>query len=402
MVLGLGVALIAVGCAAPARSVAFNQDYIESIRDGRLARAASMEPTGPLDGSVDFEDPLSILRSVLRNAPGKAVVYPTETYYYYRLYAGPRLVSGNLRLLDAGIGVLHMGYFDAHEPWRTRAASLSGADGVVVTPAGERSYRVAFEGRSVVFTLSGQSGAHPRRSPLTENEELVSAIWDESGVRFWLVYNNSLNSFYYVLDEDVPLTEPLATIPTLPGLEVGLRTGFVLYHDTGAGRRLLVGVRQRSVRDNDYFDGPFDQVPPRLPIKERLEAAYPYVKLRGGIDAHGNFVEQPGVRVAISPYAEYTDLDEFASLLGQRLDLIERAHGTAADRWLTLTYDSKRDFHRHLEARAGAHVIYVSQGWPANHLGVTSYQWPDRHAADQSAAWAPNHQADLSGSTRDP
>lgn len=61
-----------------------------------------------------------------------------------------------------------------------------------------------------------------------------------------------------------------------------------------------------------------DQVPPKLELEERLESAYPYVK--GKIDRHGNFIEVPGTRVAISPYLKYETLKQFCVVSAKAID----------------------------------------------------------------------------------
>lgn len=170
------------------------------------------------------------------------------------------------------------------------------------------------------------------------------------------------------------------------------RTDFVFYADARARRTLLVGVSSHNVYENNYFDGPFDQVPPRLPLKEKLEAACPYLKV-DPIDAHGNFTRKEGQRVAISPYLDYSSLDDAIAELTRR----EKSAVLPSQKWAALTYESKRDFHRTLartEAGDGAdHRACVSQGWPANHALARSHAWPDSHRRDQSTGWPANADA---------
>lgn len=113
-------------------------------------------------------------------------------------------------------------------------------------------------------------------------------------------------------------------------------------------RQILVGVNSNQVRGNNYFDGPFDQIPPRLQIKELLERVCPYVKYRGGIDAHGNFLKLAHTRVAISPYVKYSSTSEFLQYANRVLD------PTLADddlRFLELVKESKMEFHKRLDLR---------------------------------------------------
>ena len=45
------------------------------------------------------------------------------------------------------------------------------------------------------------------------------------------------------------------------GILVGKRTGFAYYRDHRLERKILIGVFEQNVRLNNYFDGPFDQLP---------------------------------------------------------------------------------------------------------------------------------------------
>ena len=116
------------------------------------------------------------------------------------------------------------------------------------------------------------------------------------------------------------------------------RDSFFFYSDD---RLVLVGVLSDNIARNNYYDGPFDQVPPNLNIKQELETVYPYVKLRGGIDQHGNFVSQHGVRVAISPYIVYSDTSEFVKEVSKRFEMAKRNNTS----FLTeLVYEWKSNF----------------------------------------------------------
>ena len=79
-------------------------------------------------------------------------------------------------------------------------------------------------------------------------------------------------------------------------------------------RKILVGADAYNVLKNNWYDGPFDQLPDNyvnigeIEIQRYIEAAYPADS--GKIDKYGNFLEQEGVRVAIAPYYAYYSRDE--------------------------------------------------------------------------------------------
>lgn len=410
------------GCAsrpAPtAQRVVFNQDYITHrwTRAGMslpgvdpspsLARSVHDERLEivPDDAGVSFDNPRSIARFVLEQAPQPAYVLPSERYYYFRFHLGGRVVSGNLRFTDIDEGTLHTGFFDVSDLNLSGHASLGADEGVSVTPLGGSVYRVEMDGIVRDFTLAEALLARPASLDLLEGEEFVSGVLDESGTPLALLWNEPSAAFYYVLNADFGSPEPLSSFGKDGDYLVGRDSRFV-YHRDSAGRLVLVGVSARGVQDNTYFDGPFDQVPPNLPLKDKLERAYPYVTFRGGIDEHGNFKNLEASRVAVSPYLQYSSLEEMESWL----DAKRAAAEDSPSRLAAMTYESKRDFHKHYEkprmpttlgeilalrARAIAslpHALYTSQGWPANHRVESSNSWPASHDRASSSAWPKNH-----------
>jgi hypothetical protein len=236
--------------------------------------------------------------------------------------------------------------------------------------------------------------AQPSTLEVLEHEEFVTGVLDESGVPLSLLFNDLTGGFYYILNEEIGATERLIPVEGDENCLIGERTRFVYLREPEFGRTLLVGVDAANIQANNYFDGPFDQVPPRLQIKEKLERAYPYTLLRGGIDDHGNFRELEHQRVAISPYQTYQSVAAAAESI--REHIAEAL--LPSERWDRLTYESKRRSPTTQAAmNEGIDVPqYVAQGWPANHWGYTSALWPATHQAAHSGLWPANHTAQTS------
>lgn len=370
-----------------------------SLADTSAPVTSPAEPSG-----VALDDPSSVVSAILRAAAPRAVVYPTEGYFYWEFPLGHRLVRGNLRFVDIESGVLHYGYFDDYDPGSLWAGSLAAADGLEVTPLGPRRFRVSYCDVTVEFELSSGPDRRPDSLRLTDGEEIVSGIVDESGLLFWLIWNEPGEAFYYVVDDSLGVWDELIPVEGTDGsIEVGGESRFVFLVDRAWDRRVLIGVWSKQIRWNTYFDGPFDQVPPRLPLKDKLERAYPYVNERGGIDEHGNFVALEAQRVAISPYAAYESLDALAKYATELLDQGVRG----PDLWLALTHEWKRDFLRGpseprtigdlLRRPSGIHAQPSRQGWPANHSGAASLGWPPSHFRSVSGDWPPDHDGKASG-----
>jgi hypothetical protein len=90
---------------------------------------------------------------------------------------------------------------------------------------------------------------------------------------------------------------------------MGQRTGFAFYVDTLNNRKILVAVDGYNVMANNWFDGPFDQMPDRLvhegklTVRPYLDSAY---RLEPGrIDEYGKFTRSTSSRVPVAPYAIY-------------------------------------------------------------------------------------------------
>ncbi len=383
---GLCSVLVA-GCATQTGGglVEFNERWIAHLQGG----------TADVGTPVDFDDPRGVLRFVLANAPNPAVVYPSEQYYYYRIAAGSRLISGNIRFVDVAEGGVSVGYFDTHNEQDMRVGEFRDSEGGVRIAWDEQRYEATLSLDGVTRRFIFDRSAFTRPSfPLLEGERLVSGVLDESGYYLYLMYHEQERAFYYVLNPDMPLPETLVrgeseSVQTW----FGEHSRFCFVRHPATDRMLLVGVHRREVMQNTWFDGPFDQVPPHLPIGGILQEAYPYVVDAGGIDEHGNFLRMHGQRVAISPYIAYSSGPELETSLESLItdDPSPRA-------WLAATYEAKRDWRPpEYPRQSAAHERDISRTWPPNHWRTSSRQWSD-HNAEVSTSWPPSHE---SGASRD-
>lgn len=76
----------------------------------------------------------------------------------------------------------------------------------------------------------------------------------------------------------------------------------------------MIGTALQHADRNDYFDGPQDQVPYQLDLRDRLHRAYPNTRLGAGIDAHGVYLNMPEwLRIAITPFLRYANLEELTA-----------------------------------------------------------------------------------------
>jgi hypothetical protein len=396
----LGSTLCLVGCGprlAPTdtKLLTLNSDYLARQHDLKHHGLPSILSVNHSEQAVDFHNSLSVLRFILSKLPHSNTVYPTERYFYYQFPLGPRVVSGNIRFADIEDGVVTIGYFDVNNPDDVVTARFDASDsksGLLISYNPRAStVDLSLESMRTRFYLD-LSHVQPSDLDLLPGERVISGILDESGYSFDLVYWETDRSFYYVLQEDAVLPECLSPVITPGGclLYFGAHSRFCFAFTPFAERLVLIGVLDENVRKNNWFDGPFDQVPPKLGIGKLLEEAYPYVVEVGGIDLHGNFLTQPGQRVAISPYTTYTSGPNFIAQVDQMLDV----DSLTPSFWTKMTYEQKKDWRPSLAASDStptvAHNSAVSSHWPANHWGTVSRQWGADHSLDQSRSYPPN------------
>ncbi len=274
-----------------------NQNYIEDV---------SRRPT------LDIHDPMSVFSFILSKLPDEARVYPTENYYYFNFYFRGVRFAGNLRLAaDARDGGnIHVTYFRDYTGWVSEEAGqsrmLNGKDGVNVEKTGKLAYRVSYMGLSVLFRLNDLSDIAPPKNMIRGSETYIGPVFDESGIQFFLVYNSRNRMFHYILNETAHLPERLFASGVSDRIVIGNRTGFAFYRDRYSDRKILVGVYNGNANVNNYFDGPFDQLPDNFLKDDTLKNAILEVSpdLKGQIDRYGN---SPGKqnRYMIAPYKHY-------------------------------------------------------------------------------------------------
>lgn len=163
----------------------------------------------------------------------------------------------------------------------------------------------------MLFALNDLSQVKPPSEALAPDETFVGPIFDESGLRFFLLFNSRLNIFHYILDETVDTPEAFTPTRTADRILIGKRTGYAFYRDRKLPRKILIGVYFGNSRVNNFFDGPFDQLPDNFiegdTFRDMLIASDP--SLKGKIDRFG---ASPGgaKRHMIAPYYFYANPDE--------------------------------------------------------------------------------------------
>jgi len=282
--------------------VTTNQQFLEDIA---------------LNNTLKVNEALPVFNMVLESLPDRVTIYPTENYYYFKFnYAGVQY-SGNIRLENErrDQGQVHFAFAPEFTEWKEQDPAvfkvLSKADGVTIEKINDLSYRVSNGTKTVVFDLNDLRHVKPPQGAMSADERFIGPIFDESGVRFLMVYNQKLKAFHYLLDETITPNESFTPSPSTDRILIGKRTGFAFYRDHKLDRKILIGVFEGNSRVNNYYDGPFDQLPDNFIEGNSLHDAIldvaPYLK--GRIDRYGSSFDGE-TRYMVAPYTQYASEED--------------------------------------------------------------------------------------------
>jgi hypothetical protein len=279
-----------------------NQSYVEE-----LARPTSLK----------VGDLMSVFGYVMSQLPDRVKVYPTENYYYFGFIHDGIRYAGNIRL-DASNrddGKVIFAYFEDTSQWYDDApvqhAILDALQGVMLEQVEPLVYRISYQGKSVVFALNDLRDVKPPSGALGPDEKFIGPIFDESAIPFYLAFNTRLKIFHYVLNESDKVADSFFSPKGHDRILVGKRTGFAFYQDHHLNRKILIGVFAGNMQANNYFDGPFDQLPDNFIEGETLRDAILAVRpqLKGHIDRFGG-APDGSIRFMIGPYLPYQALSD--------------------------------------------------------------------------------------------
>lgn len=303
------VALAALAVAAAAEeanpTLHFNQAYVEEATR---------------TSTLDVNDPMAVFAYVFAGLPDRVKVYPTENYFYFTFIHNGAPYDGNIRL-DASNrdeGKVIFAYSEDLEEWRSETdvkhLILDESSGVKLEKVDRLVYRMTYKDKSVVFELNDLSGVRPPPNALAPNETFIGPVFDESGIRFFLVFDQKLKIFHFILDETVRVADQLEPAKGSDRMVIGKRTGFAFYRDHLRDRKIMIGAFEGNMVTNSYFDGPFDQLPDNFvegdTLRNAILAAAPEMKARK-MDRFGGWGDG-SERFAIDPYVAYRMVDDLA------------------------------------------------------------------------------------------
>jgi len=262
---------------------------------------------------------MAVFAFVFGSLPERVKVYPSENHYYFSFHLNGVRYAGNIKI-DARLraeGKIPFSYYEDRGAWlpddEGKELILDASRGVSVERVEPLAYRVGYGGKSVVFALNDLSQVKPPPAALAPDDRFIGPIFDESGIRFFLIFNERLKVFHYVLDETITPADTFVPAAVGDGrILIGKRTGFAFYRDQRHERKIMIGAYYANVAANNYLDGPFDQMPDNFIEGDALQLAILAVEpsFKGEINRYGSLSD--GARFAITPYMHYRDPKELA------------------------------------------------------------------------------------------
>jgi hypothetical protein len=311
----LPLAMAALGAALMVSAAAAQDTGLPRLRTHE-AYVAEVTTRGQ---TLAIDDPMAVFAYVLGSLPERVKVYPTENHYYFSFDLNGTRYAGNIKI-DAYLraeGKVVFSYYEDRASWlkdtNGTARILGPSDGVTVEKVDPLAYRVSYRKKSVVFALNDLSQVKPPAAALAPNDQFIGPVFDDSAIRFFLVFNPKLKIFHYILDETIQPADEFVPAPVGDGrILIGKRTGFAFYRDQRRDRKILIGVFHDNVVANNYLDGPFDQMPDNFIKGDAYRQAVLAVEpdLKGQINRYGSFAD--GERVAEAPYMEYRSPKDLA------------------------------------------------------------------------------------------
>jgi hypothetical protein len=270
---------------------------------------------------LPLDDAVATFAWVLASLPPHVQVYPTENYYYFSFIHRKVRYAGNIRLdvMDRDQGKVHFAFYEDLAEWRDESPVthivMDMTQGVAVEKLERLVYRISYRDRTVVFALNDLSGVVPPAGAIGVDEKYLGPIFDDSAIRFFLVYNSKLKIFHYILDETVEVADQLVPTAMTDRILIGQRSGFAFYRDHRLDRKILIGVFEGNARVNNHYDGPFDQLPDNFIEGDTLRDVILDVdpSLKGKIDRLGGSPDGSD-RFLIAPYIHYRQDDDLMAV----------------------------------------------------------------------------------------
>jgi hypothetical protein len=249
-------------------------------------------------------------------------VLTSENYFYFNFLLNGRQFKGNFGLLADEIGQGKLSFAceeitEIGEEYYKKIAIetvISKKQGLHIEQITPALYKISYRNKSVDFKLIN-SDVIPVKN-IEPNNIFLGICADDSGLKFNLLYDSLSKYFFYILNEDEVVMENFLQLSS--EVIIGIRTGFAFYKDTIHNQKILFGVNLKNIENNNFYDGPFDQLPDDFLKKKRINLGSLIEEVnpehKGNLNEYGIFKKDTETRVAICSYTAYRNIDEIMSI----------------------------------------------------------------------------------------
>ena len=271
---------------------------------------------------------------ILESLPETLEVFPSENYYYFQIPVCGKIYKGNLRTLFY-YGKIKQVYL-VYESYKNISIYelLKDTFEIVLFPSENtklKTYKLTENLWKIVLNNDRKLNITkfivyidpPHRIyNLPSTTKFVFNTIDESGISFSLAYDTTINNFIWFLNDSQLI--PISLKKLQNELYIEPISGFVFLKvtDNEIIYYILIGVPVINIIENNWWDGPFDQLNDRnwnLELRKYVVKSLP--ELDTLINEYLYYNHSKYGRVAISNYFKYTTIEEIINILEKYIQL---------------------------------------------------------------------------------
>lgn len=261
----------------------------------------------------DYKIWKDVFKQVLISIKNKKIVYPGETYLYFRLSQNDKLIKGNIRFahnytMNNQISFTFSVFQNKEIIYNFSKVLISNSE-IQIIKNNTYKYEIIFKNIKREFRLYNAAQLYMKDTHLLDHERYIMPIVDESGVWFQLIFDiNFRMAFYHLVDNKI--ISELKQIDTKKNLYIHEKTKFKFQKDKEQ-RFILSGVSKLEQSENTLNDGPCDQSAEYLILDKNYTINYGYYlqnsypSIINKIDNFGNLVNDKDGKVCFISYELY-------------------------------------------------------------------------------------------------
>lgn len=264
---------------------------------------------------------MNFLQNFLTALPNQLLIRSANRSLYFRFFNESDEYFGSFYILDSHEGPFLLFATYRREVWNGRNQShtvkfFQDHKGFLIEALPNESYKISFNGIERLISYNAPKTIDPKTLNLKDTEIFLSEVFDESGLSFALTYDRYLHTFRFLIPSGNLFPDRLKQLSER--LFLDLRTEFIFFKEKHNNNLTLVGASKGSLIANNYYDGPFDQVPLTLFreewFHEILREAFPSSVSNYNMYGYQENTRDQSIKFLALPfYFAYNSLDDMKS-----------------------------------------------------------------------------------------